>query len=97
MIHEIKLLKIHKRRLDILKQQKAKTGAHYNATLEMEIGDIEEAMKEIEDTLGRRLQSLRLKVATYGLSADPSISIEIEDIESYFETIVDTNTSQQCI
>jgi len=84
-MQEIKLLKIHKRRLDILEQQKAKVGVHYNATLEMEIDDIKEKMKDIESGLNRRLQSLREKAAIYGISADPSISIEIEDIQNYFQ------------
>lgn len=84
MIHEIKLLKIHKRRLEILEQQKAKVGAHYNATIMVEIEDIKEEMGNIENSLKRRLQALREKAAVYGLNSDPSITIEIEDIEDYF-------------
>jgi hypothetical protein len=85
MIHEIKLLGIHKRRLEIMEQQQAKVGVHYSATLLMEIDEVKNQITDIEAGLKRRLQALREKAAIYGLSADPAISIEIEDIEKYFE------------
>lgn len=84
MIHEVKLLKIHKRRYQILEQQAAKVGVHSAAHIIMEMNDIKESVKELETSLRRRLQTLREKAAVYGLSADPSITIEIEDIEAYF-------------
>lgn len=85
MILEIKLIKIHKRNLEHLAEQKARLGeylpVHLGNQLDSEITQI----KELEDTLQRRLQALMLKAASYGLSADPSITIEIEDIQAYFK------------
>lgn len=85
MIHEMKLLSIHKRRLEIMEQQKAIVGAHYSATLIMEIDEVKKQMAELEAGLKRRLQALREKAAVYGLNVDPAITIEIEDIEGYFD------------
>lgn len=84
MNHQIKLINIHKKRMSILEEQKAKTGVHYNATLEMEITEIKEQILDIENQLKRRLNELLLKSATYGISVDPSVTIEIEDIQEYF-------------
>lgn len=85
-MHEIKLIKIHKRRLELLEQQMVKVGVHYGATVLMEIDEIKKQVQEIEQGLKRRLQMLREKVAIYGLNADPSLLIEIEDIEEYFKS-----------
>lgn len=85
MIHEIKLIKIHRRRIKVLKEQMAARGLQSSATAVMEIEDAEKEIKEIENTLRRRLQHLLEKAALKGISADPSISIEIEDIQEYFE------------
>jgi hypothetical protein len=86
MSNEIKLLKIHKRRVALLKEQLAKTGAQHNVTVTMEIQDAQEQMTELEEQLKRRLHGLRMKMATYGNNADPSVSMEIEDIEGYFSS-----------
>lgn len=83
-MQELKLLKIHKRRLGLLKEKRAKVGTQAEASVDMEIEDIQGEISTIETSLKRRLQALREKAAVYGLNSDPSVSIEIEDIEGYF-------------
>jgi len=84
MSHQIKLLKIHRRRQNALKTQQAKIGVHSNVSIGIEINDIEENVNSIESDLNRRLQVLLQKAALLGLYADPSLAIEIEDIQEYF-------------
>jgi hypothetical protein len=85
MIHELKLIKTHKRRYDILKEQQAKVGLNQAATVVIELEDIETAIKKLENTLKQILQHLKEKETIYGISVDPSILINIEDIQNYFK------------
>lgn len=85
MVHELNLIEIHSRRKRVLEKQKAMTGAHYNATIQIEIEDINRQVGELEQELRRILQQLKLKQATYGLATEPSVLLQIEDIEAYFE------------
>lgn len=89
MVNEIKLITIHKRNVEILNAQKARLGLHCPLYLETQLEHEINAIKELEDTLRRRLHALLEKAAVYGISADPSISIEIEDIQKYFEVEVE--------
>jgi hypothetical protein len=84
MNNELNLIKIHKRRMNVLLEQQAKRGINESASVVMEIDDIKNHIAELETILRRRLNSLQLKAAAYGLSADPHISMEIEDIQDYF-------------
>lgn len=85
-MHDIDLLKIHRRRLAVLEKQIAMAGgeAYADAGKLMEAQNTRDSVAEIEKTLGKRLQYRREQSALYGISADPSIGIEIEEIESYF-------------
>lgn len=85
MNSELKLIKIHKRRLEKLQEKAARVGVQMDASVDIEIEDIQEQITELERILRRRLNSLQLKLATYGISADPALSIEAEDIEDYFK------------
>jgi hypothetical protein len=86
MQQEIKLLKIHKRRKEVLEEQITRIGRNLApAHLLTETADIDEQVEEIETNLKRRLQALREKLAIQGINADPSLSIEAEDIEEYFK------------
>lgn len=89
VVNEIKLITIHKRNVEILNAQKARLGLHCPLYLETQLEHEINAIKELEDTLRRRLHALLEKAAVYGISADPSISIEIEDIQKYFEVEVE--------
>lgn len=85
MIHEIKLLTIHKRNLKYLAEQKAQLGEFLPVYIRNQIASNEESIAELETTLKRRLQNLMEKAATYGLNTPAEVSIEIEDIQQYFK------------
>ena len=85
MMHELKLIKIHRRNLEILGEQKAMLGEFLPVHLQNQIDFGIKAIAEIEKNLKRRLQILLEKSATYGLNTPPEVSIEIEDIQAYFK------------
>jgi hypothetical protein len=82
--HQLNLIQIHKRNIEILGRQKAELGLHCPMHVQSQLEHELKAIKEAEKTLQRRLQGLLQQSATYGISADPAIGIEIEDIEEYF-------------
>lgn len=86
MLHELKLIKIHKRNLGHLMGQKSHFGKHCPPHIQNSINLEREAIQEIEQNLNRRLQGLLMKAAVTGINTDPSVSIEIEDIQEYFNT-----------
>lgn len=83
-MHEISMCKILKRRLNILNQQKSWTppGAHA-ATLQMDIEDTANSLREAAVALSRKLQHLKVQQARTGHNTDPAILMGIEDIEAY--------------
>jgi hypothetical protein len=85
MIHELKLISIHKRNLLHLQKQKAQLGEFLPVYIQNQIDTNEESIAELETTLKRRLQMLLEKAALKGINTDPEISIEIEDIQAYFK------------
>ncbi|NJO31650.1 MAG: hypothetical protein HC874_31910 [Richelia sp. SL_2_1] len=87
MNHQIKLIKIHKRRLAILLEQQRKFQDNTPPHIVTEIEDIIRNIKEIDTELRRRLQELMLKSARYGINTPVEVTLEIEDIHNYFDGI----------
>jgi hypothetical protein len=85
MIHEIKLITIHRRNLKYLAEQKAQLGEFLPIYIKNQINSNEEYIAELETTLKRRLQNLMEKAALKGINTEPEVSIEIEDIQEYFK------------
>lgn len=85
MNHNLKLIQIHKKNIEILNKQKAQLGMHCPMHIQNQLDHENESVAEIETELKRRLNALLLKSAQYGISVDPSVTIEIEDIQSYFD------------
>jgi hypothetical protein len=97
MSSELKLIKIHKRNLEILAQQKARLGEYLPVHVQNQIDSEQTSIAELEAILQRRLHGLLEKLALYGLSADPSISIEVEDIQAYFKEQETINEQKKSI
>lgn len=80
------LIKIHKKRLNILIGQAASFGKKYCPPhIIQEIRDISGTVRDLYqksmDDNSKRLQLLKQKKAIYGLNSDPSLDIEIEDLD----------------
>lgn len=80
----IKLLKLHKKRLDVINSQLAMMGQFDNraTTHLLEKENIEEQIAAIENTLGRILMHRKEQQAISGINTDPEVLIDIEDIEN---------------
>lgn len=87
MIHEIKLIEIHRRNIKHLRAQKAKLGLHCPPHIKNQLDSEKKSVAELEGVLRRRRQLLLEKAALKGINTDPEISIEIEDINKYFDDL----------
>ena len=88
MTHEIKLIKIHKRNIKHLRNQKVKLGLHCPTHIKNQLEDEAASVEDLEHTVRRRLQSLLERAAMQGINTDPAVTIEIEDIQEYFDDTV---------
>lgn len=86
------LIKIHKRRLNVLiGQAKAFGVLHCPAHIINEIkyisGEIRGLYSKEIGAKGRRLQLLKENQAIHGINTDPAVSIEIEDLDKLIEML----------